>query len=277
MAHGLSNVSGYVSRRDLFYVDPRTINVIGGFNPRNDFTGEEELKISIINMGVLEPLEVRKTKDNILELVDGERRLRATLKAIDEGHEIISIPVCLVPQATNEIDLLVRALTRNTGKPLTPVEEAQSFKRLVNYGWEVKKIAEFIGRSVPYVYKRLELCGASKELEKAINDKEITIAEAQSIIKVSDGKIEEQKQKIEEKKFEREETSFIKDAVKAKLYSDDVMEYLEYKETFSKLSKDVLKLFKIKDDTLDFKGIHDRILDMIDFLQMVVSEDVNDI
>lgn len=257
MAHALAKVEGYVSRKDLFYVDPQSIIVVDGFNPRTDFTGEEELMHSIINVGVLEPLEVRKTKDNSLELVDGERRLRATLKAIEQGNEIVSVPCQLVPQKTNEIDLLVRALTRNTGKPLTPVEEANSFKKLIGWGWKVEKIASFIGRSAPYVYKRLELCAASPELEKAINNKEITLTEAHKVINKSDGKIDSQKEQIHEIKEKKEEKAFEKEAIKEKIYCQKVMQFIEYKKDVSKLSKELLSSFKINDDSMDYAAIEE--------------------
>ena len=272
MAHALHNVDGYVSRKDLFNVDPTSILVVDGFNPRTDFSGEEELMNSIINVGVLEPLEVRKNKDNVLELVDGERRLRATLKAIELGNEITAVPVCLVPQKTNEIDLLIRALTRNTGKPLTPVEEANSFKRLVAWGWKVEKIASFIGRSVPYVYKRLELCAASPELEAAINNKEITITDAHKIINSSDGKLEEQKKEISKIKEIKEEQKFQKEAIKEKIYDEKVLSFISHKKELEKTFKELKKTFRIKEDTMAYMDIEDACIEMISLLKEIMEE-----
>ena len=272
MAHAMTNVNGYVSRKDLFYVDPKSIVVVNGFNPRNDFSGEEELMNSIINVGVLEPLEVRKTKDNTLELVDGERRLRATLKAIEAGNDINSVPVCLVPQKTNEIDLLIRALTRNTGKPLTPVEEANSFKKLTGWGWKIEKIANFVGRSVPYIYKRLELCAASPELEKAINDKEITIAEAQAILNKTDGKIEEQKEVIQKVKEKKENKKVEIEAIKGKVYSEKVMNYIEYKKEVIKITKELTKAFSIdKTGDMNFAAIEEISVEFMALLDEIKS------
>ena len=273
MAHAMNNVNGYVSRKDLFMVDPKSIIVVNGFNPRTDFSGEDDLMKSIINVGVLEPIEVRKTKENTLELIDGERRLRATLKAIEQGNDIKAIPCCLVPQKTSEIDLLVRALTRNTGKPLTPVEEANSFKKLQGWGWEVKKIAEFIGRSIPYIYKRLELCAASPELEKAINAKEITVTEAQTIINKSDGKIDIQAEEIKKTKERKEEKKIEKELVKEQAYPEKILQFLEYKKDIQRLSKELTKAFKIiNTDTMDFAAIEEICLEMVSTLNEIRSE-----
>jgi ParB/RepB/Spo0J family partition protein len=271
MAHAMSKVEGYVSRKDLFYVNPRSIVVVDGFNPRTDFSGEEELIQSIINVGVLEALEVRKNKENILELVDGERRLRATLKAIEQGNDIVSVPCYLVKQNTNEIDLLVRALTRNTGKPLTPVEEANSFQKLINWGWNVEKVASFIGRSIPYVYKRLELCAASPELEKAINQKEITLNEARKVINNSDGKIEVQEEQIKEIKQQKEEKAFEKEAIKEKVYCERVLDYIKYKKDLSTLHRKLQAAFKIKGESMDYATISDECMNMISLLEEIAN------
>lgn len=271
MAHAMSKVEGYVSRKDLFYVDPQSIVVVDGFNPRTDFTGEDELMQSIINVGVLVPLRVRKNKDHELELVDGERRLRATLRAIKEGNEIISVPACLIPQKISEIELFTMAMISNTGEPLTPVDEANGFKKLVNWGWDVRKIANLIGRSIPYVYKRLELCAASPELEKAINNKEITLTEAHKIINKSDGKIDSQNEQIQEIKEKKEEKAFQKEAIKEKIYCQKVMQFIEYKKDVTKLSKELLKSFKINDDSMDYAAIEEIAIEFMSVLDEMKS------
>ena len=92
--HALKDVEGFQKRKEFFTVDPKVIVVKNGWNPRTDFSGEEELRDSIIQNGVLIPLRVKKV-DNVLELIDGERRLRATHLAIKEGHNIESVPVIL--------------------------------------------------------------------------------------------------------------------------------------------------------------------------------------
>ena len=125
--HILAGVDGFQKRADLFHVDPAAIVVVDGWNDRTDFSGEDDLKQSIIEVGVKRPLLVKKTKDNTLELIDGERRLRATMRAREEGAAIQTVPVIVAPARANEIDLYLDSVIANTGKPLTPTEEANSF------------------------------------------------------------------------------------------------------------------------------------------------------
>jgi len=198
--HALSKVEGFQRRSDLFRVDPRVIVVKKGWNTRTDFSGERELADSIIAVGVRRPLLVKKNKDNLLELVDGERRLRATLKGIKEGAEIKSVPVILAKKGTNEVDLCFESIISNTGKPLTSTEEAAFFKRLVAWGISIREIAQKTGRSESHVRNRLELSNATLDVKKAVEDKEISIKDAQEIVRESDGEVAKQSASLKEKK-----------------------------------------------------------------------------
>ena len=75
-------------RTDIFQIDPRNIVVMENFNARRDFD-LEELKEQIKAKGVLNPITVIPFKDGsgveCYKLVDGERRYRATMLAIEEG------------------------------------------------------------------------------------------------------------------------------------------------------------------------------------------------
>lgn len=72
-------------RTDIFLIDPRNIVVVENFNVRRDFD-LEELKEQIKSKGVLNPVTVIPFKEDGVErykLVDGERRYRATMLAIE--------------------------------------------------------------------------------------------------------------------------------------------------------------------------------------------------
>jgi len=192
----LKDVEGFQKRSDLFHVDPGSIIVLDSWNDRTDFSGEQELMDSIKENGVLKPLDVKKTKDKKLELVDGERRLRAVRKLIQSGTEIKSIPVIVYSSKVNEMELYLASLIGNTGKPLTPSEEANGFKRLLNYGFSVKDISKKVGRSDTHVRNRLELSYAIPPVKKAVDEKKITQNAARKIVKESDGKYEKQQQML---------------------------------------------------------------------------------
>jgi len=190
-----------ISRKDYFYLDPTKIVVREGWNPRQEFDTleDEELKLSIIENGVLEPLEVKRTGDDIV-LINGERRLRATLKAISEGNEISGIP-CLIQRHTmSDTEAMFLALNTNTGKRLSPLEEADAFVRLRNWNIPVSTIAKRMGKSAPFIYRRLLLIDATPELKEEIKEKKISLTDAERVIKESDGSPEKQNLKPRKKK-----------------------------------------------------------------------------
>lgn len=190
----LTKEEGLKKRTDLCHIDPRVVKVVDGWNDRIDFTGEEDLMQSIISEGVKEPIKVQKV-DGGLNLVNGERRLRAVMRAIKEGHEIQSVPAIIFNSKVNELDLHVEALVADTGKPLTPSEEASAFKRLVNWGLTPPEIARRIGRSKTLVRNRLELANLVPEAKEAVDNGEITMTDALEIAETP--KVDEQKEQLD--------------------------------------------------------------------------------
>jgi hypothetical protein len=195
--HILSNVEGFVKRgRESFLVDPNCIKVVDGWNKRVDFSGEEDLMAYIKESGLPAPLLVKKTKDNILELVDGERRLRATLRLIAEGINIKSIDINVAPKGTNDIDLCFKSVALNNGKSLLPTEQAAFFKQFESWGVPRQKIADGCGVSLSTVRNRLELYNAGPAVKEAVETKSISIKAAKVIINESDGNIDKQVEKL---------------------------------------------------------------------------------
>lgn len=188
-----------LKRRDVYEIDPRGIEVLAGWNPRTDFSGEAELMASIIENGVIEPLTVRMDGERIV-LVDGERRLRATLLAIAQGHEIKSVPAFITRRGISDPEALILAVLKNDGKPLTPPEEAEAFRRLAAWGLSQADIARRFGRSQPYVSARIALVDAAPEVKEAIAKKEVRLKAAERIVKKSGGNVERQREALEEVK-----------------------------------------------------------------------------
>lgn len=114
--------------------------VIGKTNPRKTFDEQiiEELAQSIIEKGVLQPIVVRVNgKPGKYELVCGERRVRASLKAQTAKKTITTIPA-VIRQLTNEEALEVQIIENLQRKDVHPMEEAVAFKGLI----DLKKFAE---------------------------------------------------------------------------------------------------------------------------------------
>ena len=191
----IRNLEGVKNRNDFFQVDPRQIVVNPGWNPRLNFA-EEELKDSIIENGVLVPLRVKRNPDDTIVLIDGERRLRATLRAIEEGHEINTVPCIFERPQISESEAMFVTLVTNQGKPLDPTEEAEAFQRLVNWGQTTGDIARRIGKSLEFVRQRLALVDASPQVKAAVQQGRTAVKDAVKIVKQSGGNIEAQNQAL---------------------------------------------------------------------------------
>lgn len=195
-----------IGQSELYKVNPKSIIIQEGFNPREDFNVEklEELKDSIIENGVLVPLRVKINAEKQFILIDGERRLRAVLQAINEGHQIVSVPVIIERKTMTELEQLLLALNTNTGEQLSAIEEANAYKRLMNYGLEIKDISKKLGRAESRIKTRLLLIDSSKEVKEALNNKDISVHDAITIIKDSFDETD-QKEKLEIVKAEKAE------------------------------------------------------------------------
>ncbi len=155
-----------------YLVDPRVILVETGFNAR-DFSNPENvehvetLSQSIKSIGVQTPIVVRE-KDGKIYLVDGESRLRATLKAIKDGAEIKTIPAVKEVKATSDADRVASLLTRNLGKPLNSLERGEVFARLQKFGWKDVEIAVRVGMTAANVSNIMKLYAAPETIKNLV-------------------------------------------------------------------------------------------------------------
>jgi ParB family chromosome partitioning protein len=120
--------------------------------PRSNLGDLTDLKASIAQRGVLEPILVRKREDGRFTIISGERRFRASLEA-----GLTEIP-CIEMDVEGS-DLLEIALIENLQrKDLTPFEEADGYGVLqVRYGYTHEQIAKSVGKSRVTVSETLRL------------------------------------------------------------------------------------------------------------------------
>lgn len=173
-------------RKDLFLVDPRLINEKDGWNVREE---SEELKehietlsLSIAEIGVQQPLTVYMD-DGKLYLSDGHCRLKAVLLAIESGAEIKSVPCRVEDRYANEADRVLSMITRNSGKPLTPLEKSKVIKQLISFGWSEKEISKKVGISLGYVYRLLEAAALPEEIKTAVRQGTVSTSVAVEEVK----------------------------------------------------------------------------------------------
>lgn len=161
-------------RSDLFKVDPRKIQIKPDWNSRdfNDPANAEHiagLAASIKEIGVKKPL-VCYMESDIVYVSDGHCRLQAVMQLIAAGVEIKSVPVMVEDRFANEADRIFSQIVHNQGKPLTGIEQAKVFKRLLGLGWQQKDIAAKAGMSGGRVSQLLELLTLPVVLQQFITE-----------------------------------------------------------------------------------------------------------
>ncbi len=171
-------------RHDRHYVDELvSVRSEGGFGlmvrvgqissnrdqPRTSLGDLEDLVGSIARHGVLEPLLVRKRPEGGYELVSGERRFHAAMRA---GLE--EVP-CLELEIDDRQALEIALIENLQRKDLTPFEEAEGFATLIeSYDYTHEGVASAVGRSRVTVTETLRLLDIPPEVRAACRHADIT-------------------------------------------------------------------------------------------------------
>lgn len=155
--------------------------------PRKEIAKLElmELAQSIESKGVVQPIVVRKLDSGMYEIVAGERRFQAAkLLGLKDIPTII--------KKLDDKNAFVIAIIENLQrKDLNPIEEAQSFERLMNeFDFSLEDIARFIGKNKTTIVNTLRLLKLPPQIKKALIDEVISRSQARTILGVQ--KIQEQ-------------------------------------------------------------------------------------
>lgn len=170
--HGLKAVA--VKRSDVFIVPIDELHEEPGFNARLNYEGIQEFADFIRENGVLAlpPLFVY-TKQGRIYISDGHRRIRAVRLVSEEGVEIKGIPCQNDP--LNEEERTLAMITRNSGAPLTKLEQGMVFLRMLRFGWQQNQIAKKVAKSPAYVNQCIALANAPQKVQdllttRVVND-----------------------------------------------------------------------------------------------------------
>tara|TARA_Y100001958_G_C21228751_1_gene554269 strand:+ start:1197 stop:2048 length:852 start_codon:yes stop_codon:yes gene_type:complete len=139
----------------------------------------EELSNSIKERGIIQPLIVRKLKDqdSKYELIAGERRWQAAQMA--GFHEV---PVVIV-EADNLKSLEFAIIENVQRKDLNSIEEAESYKNLIeNFEYDQEKVAKFIGKSRSHISNSLRLLTLPQKIIEMIRNDKISQGHAKILI-----------------------------------------------------------------------------------------------
>lgn len=151
-------------------------------NPRQPRRAFEEealstLAASIRQLGVLQPLVVRRGPAEEFEIVVGERRWRAAQQA-----GLTTVPAVVVD--TDDRGSLLRALSENLHRrDLNPIEEAAGFQQLVDEGGLThEELAERVGLSRPAVSNALRLLSLPAGIQRMVIDGILSAGHARTLV-----------------------------------------------------------------------------------------------
>lgn len=153
------------------------------FQPRSEFNEEAltELSESIKQLGIIQPITVRKMNENQFQLISGERRLRAAKLA-----GLNTIPAYV--REANDQEMLEMALVENTHRQdLDPIEIAISYQRLIDEcNLTQEQLSERIGKNRSTVANFLRLLKLNPEIQAGLKQNKITVGHARALINVQD-------------------------------------------------------------------------------------------
>lgn len=156
--------------------------------PRQVFEEEAmaELVHSIREVGLLQPVVVRRTGPEAFELIMGERRWRASQEA-----GLTEIPA--IVRQTEDVDMLRDALLENLHRSqLNPLEEASAYAQLLeDFGCTHDELAQRIGRSRPQISNTLRLLRLGPAVQRRVAAGVISAGHARALLGVEDPELQD--------------------------------------------------------------------------------------
>lgn len=156
---------------------------INPFQPRSNFNEEtlQELAASIKELGVIQPITVRKISFNKFQLISGERRLRASKIA-----GLAVVPAFI--RIANDNDSLMMALVENIQRhDLDPIEIALSYQRLIDeIQLTQEQMSEKVGKKRSTIANYLRLLKLDPIIQTGIRDGFISMGHGRALISIED-------------------------------------------------------------------------------------------
>jgi len=170
-------VVGNIIELDLESID------VNPFQPRTSFNDEtlQELSISIKEVGVIQPITVRKLDFNTFQLVSGERRFRASKLA-----GLKTIPAYI--RIANDQESLTMALVENIQRQdLDPIEIALSYQRLIDeISLTQEQLSGRVGKKRSTIANYLRLLKLDPIVQTGMRDGFISMGHGRTLINIDD-------------------------------------------------------------------------------------------
>ena len=186
------------------------------FQPRLSFDEDalNELAKSIRQHGIIQPLVLRKV-GNKYEIIAGERRYKASYIA-----GLSKVPAIIIDLNDNE-SAEVAIVENIQRKNLSPIEEAKSYKKLLDRGYLTQdELASLMGKTQGSISNKLRLLNLSQDVQDALLNNQISERHARSLLKLEneDEQVEVLNRIINERLNVRETDSLINSYVNNEEY-----------------------------------------------------------
>ena len=208
LGRGLSSLIGETKVEPQKNQIPISDLVPNKYQPRKIFdeAGLEDLTNSIKERGMIQPIIVRKSRDDQskFEIIAGERRWLAAQRA-----GLHNVPV--VTTEVDDLKSLEFAIVENVQRhDLNPLEEAQGYKRLIDeFSYDQEKVSKFIGKSRSYISNSLRLLTLPDDVIKLIETQKLSAGHAKILVGLENASFVSKKI-IEKKLSVRQAENFVK-------------------------------------------------------------------
>ncbi len=158
------------------------------YQPRTEFdpVALEELKKSILENGLIQPITVRRGGPKGYELISGERRLRSCQEI---GYS--TIPAYIIKVESKEAMVALSLIENIQREKLNAIEVAEAYNRLMTEcDLSQEEIADRVGKDRTTVTNSLRLLKLPEPVQKALVKDEISAGHARSLINLPSKKIQ---------------------------------------------------------------------------------------
>ncbi len=166
----------------MAFIHPDEV-AVNPYQPRTTFDKEAlaDLAQSIGELGIIQPITVRKISDGSYQLVSGERRLRASKLA-----KLESIPAFV--REANDQESLEMALVENIQREdLDPIEIALSYQRLIDeIDLTQESMSKRVGKKRSTITNYLRLLKLHPQVQGALRRREISMGHGRALMAVED-------------------------------------------------------------------------------------------
>ena len=155
--------------------------------PRREFdeTALQELADSIAEIGIIQPITLRKLSDDEYQIIAGERRYRASQRA-----GLKTIPAYI--RTADDENMMEMALIENIQREdLNSIEIALAYQKLIDsYGLTQEKLSERVGKKRATIANYLRLLKLPAEIQVGLKDKKIDMGHARALLPVEDPEVQ---------------------------------------------------------------------------------------